>query len=378
MLSWSLIVCTLDRPEVLEKCIAATLAQTRSARQIIIVDASHTWERNKKFILESFASTAPEIEWIYVSSDQKSLTYQRNIGLQYATSDVAFLLDDDSFMYPDCAEHVMRVYEADVAQRIGGVTTLLVEAPPDLLATNEVVESTSTSLSEPMKRPSLMQWLKQKAEGLWYIEQLFIPYDGHYHTYDTGSFNSRFPIFNEVLFHGCRMTFRTAAVLEVGGFNEALIRAAIAEDSDISYRVSRKYALVLTEQAKLFHAHTPIARMKRFPNAVLRFLNITALFILNSTCKTPTSVLIYRYFLTRVLLEFIRDCTKPQHGFPNFRGGLYAMPIAIKMLGMTQQELRSWYPIFQAEFLDRHKKQSSRVERVKQAGDSVTSADSTH
>lgn len=352
MLSWSLIVCTINRREVLEQSLGTAINQTRLPKQIIVVDASDDWEFSKTRILDSLARDYKSIEWIYVDSEQKSLTYQRNAGFKFCKSDVVFFLDDDSFMYPNCAEEIMQVYENDKFQRVGGVSAILAITPPQTLLNNDQNER---KIEPPSKwKPSLAPMYK-----LWYQDQLFIPYDGKYHTHDISELASRSSVVSEVLFHGCRMTYRTSVVKEVGGFDEVLIRGAIAEDSDISYRVSRKYALVIATQARIFHEQTKIARINSYKNSMMVILNIVVLFLLNTKGDNEVSFLIYRHVIWRLLLELIRDSAKPQQGFPHVRGVFQAILYLPKILQMNKNQLRRWYPQFQAHILD--KKQSIPV-----------------
>ncbi|HEY9666486.1 MAG TPA: glycosyltransferase [Coleofasciculaceae cyanobacterium] len=351
MLNWSLVVCTLNRRELLAESLRSAIKQTRLPKQIIVVDASNNWESAKAYILDSLAGDAESIEWIYVGSEQKSLTYQRNVGLKYCESDVVFFLDDDAFMYPDCAEEIMQVYELDKSLLVGGVTALLANLPPGPVA-NQVQNE------KGVESPSLWNRILRPFHKFWSSEQLFIPYDGQYYTYDISELAKQIPILSEVTLHGCRMTFRTSAVKEAGGFDEVLIRGAIAEDDDISYKVSRKYALVAAERAKIFHQETEIVRLKRYTNTVLLILNIIVLFLLNTTIQSGVSFLVYRFAIKRLLLEFVRDCAKPQRGFAHVRGALYAVFWLPKILQMDKEQLRDWYPRFQAELMD--KKQAFR------------------
>jgi glycosyltransferase involved in cell wall biosynthesis len=57
--------------------------------------------------MAEIASISSDILWVYNSAEHRSSTLQRNQGLQLATADVVFLLDDDSLMYPTCAEEIM-------------------------------------------------------------------------------------------------------------------------------------------------------------------------------------------------------------------------------------------------------------------------------
>jgi len=344
-LTWSAVVCTLNRRDILKQSLLMLAKQTRLPQQVIVVDASDDWEDSKTEILDSIASDFPEIEWIYLSSEQKSLTYQRNRGLDCCSSDIVFFPDDDSFLYPDCAEEIMRAYEQDEVGKVGGVMARLEDVPPWI--ERPVAESVGDLEEE--NEPGLKARLAQFAAQLWYQKKLFIPYDGQYHSYDVSEVAERIPAFNEVLFHGCRMTFRASVVREAGGFDEVLIKSAIAEDIDLSYRVSRHYALIVAEKAQVFHAQTEVARINRYRNTALVILNAVALFLLNAPQTEGKGLKVYRFALSRLLLEFVRDCAKPQRGFPNVRGAWYALRALPKLLRRDRAQLRSWYPQFQAQ-----------------------------
>ena len=71
------------------------------------------------------------IRWHYVKAERRSSTSQRNQGVRAASTDVVFLCDDDSLMYPDCAAEIMRVYDADSGRSVVGVNATNVAVPPD-------------------------------------------------------------------------------------------------------------------------------------------------------------------------------------------------------------------------------------------------------
>ena len=353
MLSWSAIIPTLNRGAILERSLPTIVAQTRPPKQIIVVDASDEWELSKTRILNSLALTAKSIELIYVGSDKKSLTYQQNVGLSFCDSDVVFYLDDDSFMYIDCAEEIMKIYEQDEGHLVGGVMALMVPQPPST-SKNDQKNSQSDNPVQTNKQPDKLNlWARflKPFHKLWHIQNLFIPYDGTYHRYDISELAKKTAINNVVLFHGCRMTFRTSALKEIGGFEELISRTV--NDLDVSYRVSRTSALVLARRAKLFHEQTAVSRIHRYKNSVLVILNPIALFLAHRTVKHGVNILVVRFALSRALLEFLRDCANPNRGFPHARGAWLALRLVPKLMQMDKQQLREWYPRFQAELLNK-------------------------
>ena len=348
MLDWTLVICTLDRFAVLRQALRTAVSQSRLPKQIIIVDASSNWAQCRDEVQREFGSLQPSIEWIYLASEQRSLTHQRNVGLRSCTSEIVFLLDDDSFMFPDCAAEILAVYEQDVAHRIGGVSAMLSPENP-LLQTNEARELVSAGAVRSYS------WFSDFIHSFWDQHKLFIPYDGHYHRY-AGELGLDPHVSTELLFHGCRMTFRASAVSEAGGCEEVLIRQCFAEDIDLSYRVSRRHAIVLNRKALLFHALTAGARAGKDTQATLVILNAVVLYRLHASRKAGRNRVAYGFALRRLVVELLRDAIKPWRGFPNTRGVLRALGKMPAVLGRNDAELRRDYPAIQREIMG-HRRQ---------------------
>src|SRR5947208_3560407 len=129
-LSWSLVVATYNRQDVLPRCLALAARQTRPPLEIIVVDASPDWEATRARVMTELAARHPDVRWEYVPAGRRCLTAQRNQGVRLSRGDVLFLIDDDSLMCPDCAEQVMRVYEADTRREVAGVMAEEAATPP--------------------------------------------------------------------------------------------------------------------------------------------------------------------------------------------------------------------------------------------------------
>jgi hypothetical protein len=54
-MNWTMVICTLDRFEVLKIALRTVLWQSRLPRQVIIVDASADWQRCREEVLREFA-----------------------------------------------------------------------------------------------------------------------------------------------------------------------------------------------------------------------------------------------------------------------------------------------------------------------------------
>jgi GT2 family glycosyltransferase len=339
MLQWSIVICTLNRFAVLKDALQTVVKQTRPPKQIVVVDSSPDWEKCRAEVLRDLGARHPNMDWIYVGSSIRSLTTQRNIGLGLSSGDVTFFFDDDSFPYPDCAEQILAVYERDTAQVIGGVSAMLSPSPPTTL---QIDNSTSDN-----RRYRVAELLASP----WDQHKLFIPYDSHYYARSTDWLGMGTYVAPEVLFHGCRMTFRTHAVREAGGFNEILTRHCFGEDIDISYRVSRKHQLVVATKAWLFHLLAPSARAKKSIQCTLVIVNAVALHLFNVPPSRKRQVTVYLFAFRRLGYELLRDCLKPWRGFPNARGALRAMRVIGEIRAWSRTTLIANYPGVQLRLL---------------------------
>jgi GT2 family glycosyltransferase len=297
---------------------------------VIVVDASDDWRASRDRVLAEVAPEAPNVEWIYLGTDVRSATHQRNLGFARCSGEVVFFLDDDSFMYRDCAEQIMRVYERDAEEEIGGVCAVLADR---LEGAQEAGHS-----GMPSNREGLKNQLLFLAHRQWWQDKLCIPYDGRFHLRDVGGPD----VVPVPLFHGCRMTFRTESVRRAGGFEEMLVGAAYGEDIDLSYRVSREQGLVEAQKARLRHEQVPVARPKRALNTSLVLLNAIALYKLNEQ-RDRAPYAAYAFLAKRAMLEFVRDCMRPRRWMPYTTGVLRAARFVPTVLSLEGDALRREY-----------------------------------
>src|SRR6185436_20169250 len=120
-INWGLVVCTYRRADVLLRCLRAAVRQTVPPAEIIVVDASPDWQDTRDRVMREIAADAPAMNWRYVKADVPSLPAQRNQGIALATADILFMIDDDSILFPDCAEEILNVYAADTNHQIAAV-----------------------------------------------------------------------------------------------------------------------------------------------------------------------------------------------------------------------------------------------------------------
>ena len=90
-MKFTLLLCTLNRAEMLKRCVISLLNQSYDDYQIIIVDQSdkinHEYDSYEK------------IQYIHIS--EKGISHSRNVGLKSAKGEYICLIDDDAEYDPN-------------------------------------------------------------------------------------------------------------------------------------------------------------------------------------------------------------------------------------------------------------------------------------
>lgn len=349
-LRWALVVATYNRKHILRRCVRLALDQSCPPSEIILVDASDDWAESRDALLREFGQRLAGLRFEHHQARVRSLTHQRNQALELPTADIVFMVDDDSLMFPDCADEIMRVYEADRDCKIAGVSAVLASHAPDEpdARGNSPARGASSSAHSPVAS-RLTRFLEKQVE----VEQLLLPYDSDYPDRPLPPGLPTEEVVRCRYFHGMRMTYRRTAIRKEG-FDELLQRYAAAEDLDASYRVSRHGALVVATRARLYHAQDSSARLSRYTRNSLGLLNLAVLYRLKA--KDPTSTLeAYRLRLwRRLLVDVARDLGRKRLTMPCVRADWHALKVLSSLLEQSDTELRDWYPRFQVELVERN------------------------
>lgn len=205
MTTFSVVVPTLGRSEVLRETLSSVLLCDPLPTEIVVVDGAD--DRSAGQIVEAFVGTPIPVTHLPAP---RGLTIQRNRGIAAAQGDVTVFLDDDVAVAPDIFVHLAAAYD-----------------DPDVLgATGKVIESSGGRLVG--KESALRKFLFGGGA--------------------EGSF-TRFGYPRRVIAHdraqdiefmqGCFMSARREVAAAVG-FDEAMTGYALAEDEDFSYRLSRR------------------------------------------------------------------------------------------------------------------------------------------
>lgn len=345
---------------MLLRCIALALAQTRPPSEVVVVDASPDWEESRRRVLSEYANGYPEIRWEYVQAPRASAAAQRCECVERSTSDILFLIDDDSLMYSDCAEKVLRVYEADIHRGIAAVAIALsAEAPDDPIPSGESVATLSSQSSEQApdmagrKNPeppiAPIRWVRSVLSA----DDLFVPYDEEFPSHPLPPEVAEFELWNRKLMSGMVMTVpRDLALAEP--FEAVLERGSQGEDSDMSYRLSRHGKLVTAADARLFHVGAPAGRPPSMIATALGALNPMVLHVLHSTdierSRKRSRSLLWR----RLLINFLIDLREHSFSLPRTRGLIIALRMHTSIFDRNRDEVRAWYAQYQRDLFAQH------------------------
>jgi len=341
LLKWALAIATYNRPDSLKKCLQFALKQSRTPDEIVIVDASNDWEISRE-IAQSICG--PKL--LYAPAKERGLTSQRNQIIKLSTSDILFLIDDDSFMHARCAEEIMKVYEADVKGCVAGVGAVLSSAPPG---------STFSRNIQPAPRMPLVKRIAEsfnkKFERELYAEKMLLPYDETYPDHPIPIELSHLNIGSARYFDGFRMTFRRDVICQVG-FDETLKRYASAEDMDASYRASRHGVLLNAYDALIFHDKSPQERLSRHTRELLGYLNLAYLYRRNG--YDPGRIIgSYRWrLLRRMAINTLRDVSKKRTSLPCARATFQALMLLSNIL--NSEDIENWYSNLQEQIILRN------------------------
>jgi GT2 family glycosyltransferase len=334
-LSWALILATYKRLDILMYCISAAVRQSRLPFEIIVIDASPEWKKNRSIVIEKIAVHYPLIRWIYVQAENIGASFQRNQGIRLSTSDILFLIDDDSFMFPDCADKIMQVYEADLKCEVAGISGNEVAELPELDNLNLVL-NIKEKKGDLLNKSFFRQFLKQDET---------LAYPGLQILAEIPSLLKEFPLLSQDTLHGAKMTFRRKFILKTM-FNELMIWFPL-EDWDLSLRIREYGVLVMRSDANMCHLRSGVARLSELSRQLLIFSHRIAYHRLHSQDLFKSRKMLFSSMIRGLIYYSIKDLIRHKWDFPNVKGVLFAFRNFNKILSMDKDELQIWYPAFQ-------------------------------
>lgn len=367
LLSWSACIPTLNRFDVLQINVRCLLVQTRLPKQVIIVDASPEVERHRSKLVEMFAGTG--VDLIVEPAEARSSAVQRNQGLRSVSADVVVFMDDDSLLFPNCAERFLEILENDPDEIIVGlglqnIDSLPPVAQPLLEATSSSKQQTNIEQKKDGTTANLSLLNSLEKYRLWRffrreilmqaMERMFVPYDHRRHRP-----NGAMPSNNQDLMRirhlpGYGMVVRTH-VARAEPFNPFLLAYCPFEDLDASYRYGRHGLCAYAAGARLKHFEVEGSRITRLQATSLGVSNVAFFVHTNSDSHLRHRALFAIYMLRRLIGETLKDLMTRRLDFPQARGVLSAIPRSFGIFKRTLPDAQEWYLEQQREFLKRGK-----------------------
>lgn len=355
MLTWSLVVPTYNRRDVLLRVLPLALRQTVPPLQVVIVDSSEDWQVTRDAV-QVLATDYPHIRVDYLQAVTPSSATQRNQGVEQAIGDLVVMIDDDTFLYPDYVERLLVVYAADAHGVVAGVNGVNVPAMPDARATTGLARKAQDA---PGKVMGLRGRVMRYRMGRWFSSQvlfqdmhaLFLKYEGE-RSKDVPSDFAGLDVVPMTFMSGHGLSVRRKIAL-AEPLDPSLRYYAALEDLDASYRYGRHGILLRTNDARLHHFEVAGGRVKRRTATTFQLLNMLV-FIKRNADEPDRWLGRYRLMLWRRLLgETIKDGLSRRWDFPQAKGVLTAMRGWRKVWKTPAANLDSWYPAYQRKLLDR-------------------------
>ena len=326
--TWGLVLRTRNRAQIVARCVRAAVSQSLPPTEVIVVDASDDLGETRTAIQSLCGSALKSLRFLHVAAEVRSITHQLDQGIQLATADVVFSIDDDSIMYPNAAEEVMKVYrDATDPGAVAAVGLTGVPTPPD-----ETTSPGGTPAPPPIHRPSTLRRLQNRFDG---VTNRFIPYDG-WRQLDVPSGVASDAVAACQTLAGWQTTSRRQyAMLEPPC---RFLFAGKTEDIDFTYRLGRHGAVLRAKKAKVCHLLTAPGRRSYRTHGVLQILSMAILM----RCYTSRRSVPIAFLAKRLILDLAYDAASSRFTFPKFRGACRGAYLAVKIRSVPDAQLQEW------------------------------------
>ncbi|MDP2599332.1 MAG: glycosyltransferase [Deltaproteobacteria bacterium] len=224
-MSYSVLIPTLNRSSILSNCLRAVAEQTVPPSEVIVIDQSDGKDTEEIFSLWNLS--VPSLKKKYIHLPVKSLVKARNAGIDAATADFVWFLDDDASVNPEFAHAILEIFEKDTAVRYAGGVGRIMNC---------------------------------RSQRSFFHKLFLLPHDGDGRFLPSGmpTYPHRMETFCETEFLSGGETFWRRSIISRYRFDERLIGYGHGEDVDVSYRISRQYKNFYQPKARCFLQSQPL------------------------------------------------------------------------------------------------------------------------
>ena len=303
----SVIVPTLNRHEELLTLAQSLLDQTLLPDELVVVDAgepSNLEEQLRKFLSSS------SIALTYATSEAGT-SLQRNVAMELAKGEFFFFFDDDVVPEPSYIEKSMRCFEMKFNPPVGGVLGTF--SSPYKMNTLRHLYAKTFQLTHTTEGDKAK--LMSSGAVRWLIEPSTVV---------------RVPVCS-----GGRVVFRRSC-FEDELWDDFLPGYTMSEDVEISYRIAKKWTLVQTPDAKIFHDKSDNAR-DRHDERLARLLFSRFYFFNKNLPKTPKHIGAFTWWnIGTIGLSLGSSIVGKQSSSEIMKGILRGYKLCIKELRKTE------------------------------------------
>ncbi|MBN1587099.1 MAG: glycosyltransferase [Candidatus Omnitrophica bacterium] len=239
----SVIINTKDRPEDLKVCVRSILKQARPVQELVIVDASRNPEEARAEMEQLLQESSIVLKYLHTKAGN---AYQRNVGIANLDPDSQYVwfCDDDVVLPEYAAQTYIKKFEQH----------------PDVAAVQgiEVNRTRQHALGNIVRRIFCVGYEGKSWKFLPSGEHVMVihPVGDQY----VGSFM-------------VGLTCVRKRILDEFRFDEWFESYAWLEDYDFSYRIGRKYKMLITPDVKITHNRSNVSRLGPFISSRMLMLN---------------------------------------------------------------------------------------------------------
>jgi GT2 family glycosyltransferase len=232
----SVIIATMNRSADLERALLSLGSQARLPDEVIIVDQSR--DDATRVLCERFnAGGALMGRLRYLPQSQPSLVAARNRGVSSVKGEIVGFLDDDVVLLPDYYQRILAALEADA--HLGAVGGCVLNTP---------FGGVRWRLRQGLATAFLLNFWNGRMTPSGFGYPI-------YHRAITR------PTRVDML-HGCNMTFRSQA-LRGEAFDTWFSGYSYREDAEFTYRISKRWKILMIPEARLYHNESTSNRLDR-------------------------------------------------------------------------------------------------------------------
>ncbi|HQN23141.1 MAG TPA: glycosyltransferase [Thermotogota bacterium] len=290
----SVIIPTLNRPHILRETLESVSKQIELPFEVIVIDQSDS---------EETGTVCKEFRFVkYYYNDFKSSTHARNIGIRESNGDIIVFIDDDVELLPGYFESVIESFQMK---------------PEAIAFCGNVINSKPfKGLNNVIRKVFLFDHSSD--------DMTILP------NFLATSFTKNPSDYTEVFWTtGCNFCVKKSALQQVM-FDENLIKYALAEDRDFSYRLSKQGKIYFNPHMKLVHK---VADVSRIPSKIKVFMIfVHQMYLTNKNLgwgiKNRSA---YWWNITgRLIFAFFYCFTLKSSSFDNLKNNILALTFIIR------------------------------------------------